>query len=142
MSAIGAGFGNDTAIGKSPDADGDGAPDWWENTVFGVGGISVDCAKDADGDGMTAADEYLSGTNPSDPFSVLAVEAVMPDRSSGANITIRWNSVEGKTYSIERSANLLEGFEPVATGLKATPPVNEYQDTVNGRQYFYRIKAR
>ena len=50
------------ATGKSPDADGDSLPDDWEMHFFG--GLAQVAEGDADGDGISNADEYLGGTRP------------------------------------------------------------------------------
>ena len=41
---------------------------------------------------------------------------------------ISWNSRAGLTYSVMRSTDLANGFEPIATGVAATPPENAYID--------------
>ena len=47
------------------DTDGNGLPDWWQLHYFGTLGVDPDA--DADGDGFTNRDEYLDGTDPTDP---------------------------------------------------------------------------
>lgn len=47
------------------DTDTDGLPDWWEIDYFGDT-ISEDEAGDSDGDGVTNADEYANGTDPTE----------------------------------------------------------------------------
>ena len=57
-------------------------------------------------------------------------------------IVLRWLSREQDTYEVQKSVDIRDGFLPVATGLPATPPVNEYIDEagiVNGA--FYRVRA-
>ena len=140
----GPGFTAGSSLGKLADADGDGAPDWWEEMNFGggLGGVAVDSTKDLDGDGMITANEYVAGTDPTNSVSVLEIASVSHTTSTGQAITIIWQSVAGKSYSIERTDNLLGGFEPVAAGIKATAPANVYTDTVTGRKrYFYRIRV-
>ena len=54
-----------------PDSNGDGIPDSWTWLHFGhATGLSSDLSRaqdDADGDGRSNAEEYISGTNPQDP---------------------------------------------------------------------------
>lgn len=46
-----------------PDTDGDGMPDWWENTN-GLNSTSNDAAQNPDGDTLTNIEEYNTGTDP------------------------------------------------------------------------------
>ncbi len=50
------------------DTDGDGLPDWWEEKYFG-GPTAAVAHEDFDGDGFTNLEEYLAGTDPTDPTS-------------------------------------------------------------------------
>ena len=50
------------------DTDGDGLPDLWEYRYFG--NLAYSGTGDPDGDGVNNHDEYLDGTDPSDPTSV------------------------------------------------------------------------
>ena len=59
-------------------------------------------------------------------------------------MVLRWLSREDEFYRILRSTNLLEGldgFRPVATGIPATPPVNEYLDQDAGSLGIYTIQV-
>jgi len=58
-------------------------------------------------------------------------------------IVLRWLSREQDTYEVQKSINIHNGFEPIATDLPATPPVNVYTDQVhsaNGAYYRVRVK--
>lgn len=96
---------------------------------------------DPDHDGMNNWNESLAGTDPSEPSSVLAITAAAA--GSGPQYVVRWPSVAGRVYAVERSTNLLEGaFVPMATNLPAIPPVNVYTDTVPASaSLFYRVRA-
>jgi len=50
-------------VGRAPDADGDGMPDWYER-LYGLNPLVNDALADADGDGRTNLQEYNAGTNP------------------------------------------------------------------------------
>lgn len=50
-------------VGRAPDSDGDGMPDWYER-LYGLNVSANDALADADGDGRTNLQEYNAGTNP------------------------------------------------------------------------------
>lgn len=58
---------------------------------------------DADGDGKSNYAEYLAGTDPKNASSKLFVRGISP---AGNGLTLNWDSISGKSYSVERSANL------------------------------------
>ena len=87
---------------------------------------------------MSNAAELLAGTDPNDPTSVF--EIVGAEFNAGAP-EIRWSSVAGKHYRLERSVNLAAGFTALKTGISATAPQNTYRDTTATGlgSCFYRI---
>jgi hypothetical protein len=119
------------------DSDQDGLPDWWEDLY-----CSGQChpGDDLDGDGVSNLDEYKAGTNPLDPQSLFVFISISPHAAGG--MRIEWASAQGKTYRIERSADLLSGFAHIASGLVATPPANSYHDATatTAGPFFYRIR--
>ena len=76
-------------------------------------------ALDTDGDGMANWQEWRAGTNPTNALSVLRIT---PVSARGAVATLRWPSVSGITYSLERSTNLMvqPAFLPVQTNIAGT----------------------
>ena len=60
------------AIVRTMDSDSDGLPDDWERMYYG-GATACEAKADTDDDGMPALDEFVAGTDPNDPGSVLQV---------------------------------------------------------------------
>lgn len=89
------------------DADADGLPDTWESASGLNPHASLDAAWDGDGDGQSALDEFLAGTNPADPASVLRFRHVTWGPES---LEFRFQSVPGKRYQVETRA-MLEAAE-------------------------------
>jgi len=122
------------------DSDGDGLPDYWELLYFLNATSTNNGTGDFDGDGLNNRKEYLSGCNPTNPASCFEFinTRALPD---GSGFEVRWSSQSDRYYAIHRSRDLLSDFEPLATGIPATPPQNTYQDTTatNGTAYFYRV---
>jgi len=94
-------------VQPGPDTDGDGLPDAWELTHYGslAGGPGAD----TDGDGQTSLAEYLAGTNPNDPASVLAITS--HTSSGGISTTLTWKSMMSRNYRIEQSTDLGTWFD-------------------------------
>jgi hypothetical protein len=113
-------------------------PEAWQLQYFGQTG--VDPNADADGDGLSNLAEYKAGTNPRDPQSRFALVQVAPDPAGG--IRIDWSSADGKSYAVQRSGDLLDGFTDLFLHIPGTPPQNSLRDpTAIGRgPYFYRIR--
>lgn len=121
------------------DTDGDAVPDWWEALNFG-GLTTADAGLDTDGDGHSNRSEYRAGTDPFKRDDSLRMKKLAKPEA-GAGLVVRWASVSAKTYTIERSTDLRNGFEVRASGVLATPPENCITDqTANvDSPCFYRI---
>jgi subtilisin family serine protease len=121
------------------DTDTNGLPDWWELQYFGhLTGTAPNA--DADHDGMSNLAEWLAGTNPTNASSALRLTAI-PTNNPNAFV-VRWPSVAGKYYRLERATNLFIGFNSVVqTNIAATAPTNTATDTaiLPGKARFYRV---
>ena len=134
------------------DSVGDGIPDMWRARYFGGYGTTTNgqsCATcDPDHDGMNNLQEYVAGTDPTNPASFFCVTAVSNLPPSGMpGFAVQWSSVTGKCYYLDRSSNLLANppfnFN-VATNIPATPPLNSQVDTnaAGNGPCFYRIRVQ
>jgi len=98
---------------------------------------------DTDGDGMNNWQEYIAGTDPTNPLSVLRLLSATP---SGANVTVMWQSVAGVSYFLERSTNLSVSppFTLLATNLPGQPGTTSYKDTnaTGAGPFFYRVGVK
>jgi type VI secretion system secreted protein Hcp len=103
----------------SPDTDGDGLPDAYEESV-GLDPAVSNSRLDSDGDGLGDTDEYRLGTHPKNPTSFFNVVATPADPATGG-LRLTWPSVSGEDYSILYSPDLGAAFAPITT-LTATGP--------------------
>jgi Bacterial TSP3 repeat len=122
------------------DTDGDGMPDDWEIANSLAPNDPTDAVEDADGDGFTNLEEYLAGTDPRSPNSVLRISTVTLDKN---NSVINFNSVAGKTYDVERTGDLgTRAWSTVATNIAGTGGAVQITDpgAASQSKSFYRVK--
>lgn len=91
---------------------------------------------DSDGDGMNNWQEYIAGTDPTDPTSVLQITS----GPSAFSQDITWLSVPSRTYSIERSTDL-RSFSVLQSNIAGMYGTTTFTDTnmTGSRQFFYRV---
>jgi hypothetical protein len=118
----------------------DGIPDSWRLRYFGtVNNILSQKSADADGDSASNWHEYVAGTDPTDLKSLLRVATDQALAQQGQDCVIRWPSVAGKRYLIERSTSLYgSNWTPVSTNIGSGTDM-EYHDTTGGNVRFYRV---
>lgn len=99
---------------------------------------------DTDGDGMRDLDEYLAGTDPTNSTSHMGFAQILqPEGGTGTGIVVRWSSVAGKYYRLDRSTNLwTDPFTAnVRSNIPAVAPMNTETDeaAVGQGPWYYRI---
>ena len=122
------------------DVDGDGLVDIDELSLHGdLTTINTALNTDSDQDGATDSNELAAGTNPNDPRSVFALKPDVLTTPLGTKL--KWNSIFGKSYLVQRTQALDQKFETISELIPATPPINTFIDKVapNNKGFFYRI---
>jgi hypothetical protein len=121
------------------DVDGDGIDDGWETAHF-RDTTAADATTDSDGDWFPDLFEFIAGTDPTNPASRLVMSEL--GVGSGGWAVVKWQSVGGKVYTVERGTNLLGAWSERESGILGTPPVNVYTDTTgNASNANYRIRT-
>ncbi len=127
----------ETALGTDPlnhDSDGDGISDGDEvNTTH-----TNPFEPDSNGDGMNDGQEQRCGTNPTNAADRLEIVETAGDPVQG--FTLKWKSVAGKQYSVNRSTNLLSGnYITMADDVPSSAPTNSFTDgtATNGRGFYW-----
>ena len=122
-----------------PDTDSDGMPDKYEI----ANGFDIDdpddADEDADGDGSSNLEEFIAGTIPTDPSSVLVITATSVD---GDDIILSFDAVEGKSYSLQSVLDLRSGrWQAIDTIQSAPTGPASFTDAggATGPRKFYRL---
>lgn len=126
-------FGNPKPMDPRDD-DGDGLNNSWEENL----GIDDRYTADYDGDGMSDLMEMLAGTAPDDPNSFFAIKYINMQNNI---VDIGWYSVPNKTYQVQHTTDLIDGFKNVENSITAGPGEYELNKTLTetNRMMHYRV---
>jgi hypothetical protein len=125
------------------DGNGSGLPTAWEWEYFGTTNLNPNA--DADRDGQSNLQEYLAGTNPTDPNSNLRITAVGAN-PVGSTGTLTWTSVLSRLYYVQERTNLTTGAwaTNVTLGVVAPDPgptTTRSPIAAAAAKRFYRVQA-
>ncbi len=97
------------------DTDGDGMPDWWENSYAGLDPTVPDGDQDLDGDGATNYEEFVADTWPNDPGSVFRIVYFQPfhDPTYGDGMLGIWEYATGRLYEVFWSDSFEDPWQPL-----------------------------
>src|SRR5262249_26560438 len=122
------------------DTDGDGMPDGWEQANH-TDPLVADASEDPDHDGMTNLQEFLAGTDPNDPSSVLRIGAVEFDTVAAAFV-LSFEAVANRTYTVQCRTNIATGLWQSLESISAAPAnrtINVTNAPANCMSGFYRL---
>ena len=119
------------------DTDDDGLTDAYEYNYSG-NTTGLVATADNDEDGTSNEDEEGAGTIPTDPTSVFAIVGLS---ATAAEAVVTWSSELGRTYAVQCSTSLVsDAFSTtLATGIRATPPLNTHTNPAAEPTDFYRV---
>lgn len=118
-----------------------GTPVSWLASYGWTNDFEMAASADTDGDGMAAWQEYVAGTSPVDPASVLKVAA---EQTGHSEVRLSWPSATDRLYTVwAASVPGSSDFVLLTNNLAATPPVNTFIDVnQTAISRFYRIQVQ
>jgi Tol biopolymer transport system component len=124
------------------DSDGDGIPDLWMMHYFGhPTGQAADLSlaqDDADGDGMSNLEEFLAGTDPTNPASSLLVQ-IQVQVAAPNNVILNWPAVPGKNYQVQFKNNLNDSVWTEIPGAFVFGTEGSFTVPIDQSRRFYRV---
>ncbi|WFB37419.1 right-handed parallel beta-helix repeat-containing protein [Kiritimatiellota bacterium B12222] len=121
------------------DSDKDGVPDDWEMYYGFNEQDATDAALDFDVDGMSNKQEYIAGTDPTDPQSYLQLTQL---EHAGESFTLSFLSQVGREYSVGRKFDLQEtDWVIVISGIVGSGEMIQVEDTADEPAQFYRLNV-
>lgn len=119
-----------------------GVPVWWL-AGYGLGTNDSDALADTDFDSYFNWQEWIAGTDPTNDQSFFHFQQMGGVAPGG--LVIRWPSLTGRTYTVERSTNLLlnPAFANIATGIegRAISTVHTDSTAVGTGPWLYRVSV-
>jgi hypothetical protein len=118
--------------------------DDWKINFFGslTNPLAADNV-DADGDGALNWQEYLAGTDPTNPLSVFQFSSAVFSAGGASGVALNWLTAPGKTYILQ-SIPALGGksWTPINTNTGDGYNYQFIQSKYNGNAQFYRIQIQ
>lgn len=120
------------------DGDNDGLPDLWSASYWPQGN-SGGALEDWDHDGFSNMDEWIAGTNPTNPASLLFLSEIQPGPSGNV---LGWNGVSNNSYRLLWSQDLTQLFMPLLPLIPGTNGPLNFEDQAHpaDSQGFYKLQ--
>jgi autotransporter-associated beta strand protein len=100
---------------------------------YGLTNFDTDAVADQDADGLLAWQEYITGTNPTNPASGFRV-------TENPRNVLSWSPVSGRLYAVYWSTNLLNGFTCLVSNIPSTQ--TSYTNTTTVQGSYYKLDVR
>lgn len=121
----------------------DGIDDDWQELYFGFNNPDGQAGENPDGDWMTNLDEFVAGTDPTDPGSHFAARIEIDDADPDRVRILFSPYLPDRTYTLTSSSQLEDGsFADLPATAGGTPGVEgRFLDTAAADHRFYRVRV-
>ncbi|HOK76724.1 MAG TPA: hypothetical protein PLW35_03280 [Verrucomicrobiota bacterium] len=109
--------------------------DHWAQTVHGLSGVDAEPDADADSDGQSNWNEFVSGTDPTDAASRFRIEVL---HVVSGNLVMEWTAVPGRTYRVQTTSS----FGTTDTWVDISPDLSNgffVHSNITSQTQFYRL---
>lgn len=121
------------------DLNGDGLPDEWQRAYWGDNPVNWPPTNaDPDEDGATIYQEFLAGTNPIDPASVLKTQLVSRD----TGLYLEWNTAPGSVYQVQVTGDFKDWQNLDTVRFAASTSDSIQVSAPRGLKYYRIIRMR
>ena len=107
-------------------------PKWWL-AQYGLTNFNTDALSDVDSDGLKTWQEYIAGTDPTNPVSSFRV-------TENSRNVVGWNAVSGRVYSVYWTTNLMSGFQCLESNIPWTR--GGFTNSTTVPRGYYKIDVR
>jgi len=125
----------------NPDLEEGGTPDWWLASYGLTNDFVFQETNDFDGDGFTSGEEYITGTDPTNIYSLFQLTSlIITTNELNPYTVLTWTYTNNRLYAVERQTNLMYDAIEITNNL----PIGiytDYYDSVNECLY-YKINVR
>lgn len=130
------------SVGFAADIATNGTPHWWLADHGWTTGFDAAESSDSDGDGFTAGEEYIAGTQPTNGESFFYVDSVTQEESAGTLLS--WPAVNDRIYQVEWTTNLQSNFQVLQSGISGVEPYTVTTDSTHSAEgsIYYRIQVQ
>jgi hypothetical protein len=114
----------------------------WAKAMFGDAGLpEAERTADPDDDGMNNEGEFVAGTDPNDPASVLRILTLRVDAPQNRAI-LNWQSVSGKNYRIESASDVKGVWIDIGQGVAGDEEATQAEvELTSEPSRYYRVRV-
>jgi hypothetical protein len=124
-----------------PDLEDGGTPDWWLASYGLTNDFASQETYDFDGDGFSSGQEYITGTDPTNIYSLFQLTSLsITTNDLNPYSVLSWTYTNNRLYAVKRQTNLLYDAIEITNNL----PIGVYTDYYDSADasLYYKINVK